>query len=123
MACRVDISPLALQDAEDAYLWIKRRAPSRAAVWYEGLLEAVYGLEQMPACWPVAPESEDLGMTIRQLLYGKKGSVYRILFAIGHDDSTGEDVVRIFRIRHSARLKATAEEIQQGEQQAHDDQD
>jgi len=121
MAYRVDISPSALQDAEDAYLWIKRRAPSRAAAWYEGLLEAVYGLEEMPARCPTAPESKDLGITIRQLLYGKKGSVYRILFAIGHDDSTGEDVVRIFRIQHSARLKATPEEIQQGERQADDD--
>ncbi|MEK6320998.1 MAG: type II toxin-antitoxin system RelE/ParE family toxin [Acidobacteriota bacterium] len=121
MPFRVDISPSALQDAEDAYLWIKRRAPGRASAWYEGLLEAINGLEQMPARCPVAPESEDLGIMIRQLLYGKKGSAYRILFAIGYDDSTGEDVVRIFRIRHSARLKATPEEIQQGEQQADDD--
>jgi plasmid stabilization system protein ParE len=120
MAYRVDISPSALQDAEDAYLWIKRRAPSRAAAWYEGLLEAVFGLEQMPARCPVAPESKDLGMTIRQLLYGKTGSGYRILFAIAYDDSTGEDVVRILRIRHSARLKATPAEIQQGEQQPED---
>lgn len=123
MAYRVDISPSALQDAEDAYLWIKKRAPMRAGAWYEGLLEAIYGLERMPARCPVAPESEDLGLTIRQLLYGKKGSVYRILFAIGCDDSTGEDVVRIFRIRHSARLKATPEAMQQGEQQADDEDD
>lgn len=117
MAYRVDISPSALQDAEDAYLWIKKRAPMRAGAWYEGLLEAIYGLERMPARCPIAPESEDLGLTIRQLLYG------RILFAIGCDDSTGEDVVRIFRIRHSARLKATPEEMQQGEQQADDEDD
>ena len=121
MLYRVDISPSALQDAEDAYLWIKRRAPGRASAWYEGLLEAINGLERMPARCPVAPESEDLGITIRQLLYGKKGNAYRILFAIGYDDSTGEDVVRIFRIRHSARLKATPEEIQQGEQQVDDE--
>ena len=121
MAYRVDISPSALQDAEDAYLWIKRRAPSRAGPWYEGLLEAIYGLEHLPTRCPLAPESEDIGIAIRQLLYGKKGGVYRILFAIGHDDATGEDVVRIFRIRHSARLKATQEEIQQGEQEGDDD--
>ncbi|HXG64083.1 MAG TPA: type II toxin-antitoxin system RelE/ParE family toxin [Blastocatellia bacterium] len=102
MAYRVDISPSALQDAEDAYLWIKRQSPSRAGAWYEGLLEAIFSLENMPARCPLAPESEDIGIAIRQLLYGKKGSMYRILFTIGYDEATGEDVVRIFRIRHSA---------------------
>ena|SRR6185295_17901948 len=116
MTYRVDISPSALQDAEDAYLWIRKGNPSRAVAWYEGLLEAIDGLAQMPARCPVAPESEDLGITIRQLAYGKKGSAYRILFVIGCDDSTGEDVVRVFRIRHSARLKASPAEIEQGEQ-------
>ena len=116
MAYRVDISPSALQDAEDAYLWIKIRAPSRTGAWYEGLLTAIYGLEQLPTRCPLAPESEDIGMAIRQLLYGKKGGVYRILFAVGHDDAADEDVVRIFRIWHGARLNATPEEIQQGEQ-------
>jgi plasmid stabilization system protein ParE len=120
MAYRVDISPSALQDAEDAYLWIKQRSPSRAGAWYEGLLEAIYGLERMPARCSVAPESKDVGIMIRQLLYGKKARTYRILFAIGHDSSTDEDVVRIFRIRHSARLKATPDELQQGKQQGDD---
>ena len=121
MAYRVDISPSALQDAEDAYLWIKKRAPSRAGDWYEGLLKAIDGLEQFPTRCPLAPESDEIGIAIRQLFYGKKPGTYRILFAIGHDDTTGEDVVRIFRIRHSARLRATPEEIQEGEQQADDD--
>ena len=123
MAYRVDISPSALQDAEDAYLWILKRAPGRAGAWYEGLLKAIYGLEDLPSRCPLAPESEDIGIAIRQLLYGKKGRVYRILFAVGHDDAADEDVVRIFRIWHSARRKATPEDIQQGEQHSDDDDD
>lgn len=59
MAYRVDISLSALQDAEDAYLWIARRAPSQAGAWYEGLLNAIYGLEQNPLRWA---ESEDVGI-------------------------------------------------------------
>jgi plasmid stabilization system protein ParE len=97
MAYRVDISPSALQDAEDAYLWIKLRAPRRAGSWYEGLLDAIYGLEQMPARCPIAPESEDLGITIRQLLYGKKRSVYRILLRSG------------MTIQHVKRLSGSSE--------------
>lgn len=115
MTYRVDISPAALKDAEEAYLWLARRAPSSAGAWYEGLLEAVFSLEELPTRCAIAPESDDLGMTIRHLLYGKRGRVYRILFAIGYDDATEEDVVRIFRIRHSARVKLTPEELGEGE--------
>lgn len=121
MAHRVDISLSALQDAEDAYLWITRRAPSQARTWYEGLLKAIDGLEQNPTRCPMAPESEDVGILIRQRLYGKKRGVYRILFAVGYDDETREDVVRILRIRHSARLRATLEELMEGEQKRDDD--
>ena len=53
----------------------------------------------------MAPESEDVGILISQRLYGKKKGIYRILFAVGYDDEAGEDVVRILRIRHSARLR------------------
>jgi plasmid stabilization system protein ParE len=121
MAHRVDISLSALQDAEDAYLWIARRAPSQAGAWYEGLLKAIYGLEQNPTRCPMAPESEDIGILIRQRLYGKKKGVYRILFAVGYDDEAREDVVRILRIRHSARLRATPEELREGERNREDD--
>lgn len=115
MAYRVDISPSALQDAEDAYFWIKQRWPARAGEWYEGLLEKIFSLENFPARCPLAPESEDIGLEIRQLLYGSKGNVYRILFCIGIDGTTGEDVVRIYRIRHRARKRIEVDEILEGE--------
>jgi len=90
MPFRVDISPSALQDAEDAYLWIKKRAPMRAGAWYEGLLEAIYGLERMPARCPIAAESEDLGLTIRPLLYGRKARIDFIveIVVVGHGDGS-----------------------------------
>lgn len=69
----------------------------------------------------MAPESEDVGILIRQRLYGKKKGAYRILFAVGYDDETREDVVRILRIRHSARLRATPEELMEGERKREDD--
>jgi plasmid stabilization system protein ParE len=121
MAYRVDISLSALQDAEDAYKWIKRRAPGQAGGWYEGLLKAIDALEQNPARCAISAESDDVGILIRQRLYGKKKGVYRILFAIGYDEDTGEDVVRILRIRHSARSKATPEDLFEGEEKGEDD--
>ena len=115
MTYRVDISPSALQDAEDAYLWLKERSPDRAGQWYEGLLETIFSLENYPERCPVAPESADIGKEIKQLLYGKRGRVYRILFGITRDETTGEDVVRIFRIWHSTRRRIKADEIKEGE--------
>jgi plasmid stabilization system protein ParE len=75
MAYRVDISLSALQDAEDAYRWIKRRASREANARYKGLLKAINGLEHHPTRCPIAPESEDLGMLIRQRLYGKNKGI------------------------------------------------
>ena len=115
MAYRVDISLPALADAEEAYLWLKERSADRAVDWYEGLLETVFSLENFPTRCPLAPESADIGKEIRQLLYSKRGRVYRILFAITHDEQAGEDVVRIFRIWHSARARIEASEIEEGE--------
>lgn len=120
MAYRVDISPSALQDAEDAYVWIKQRSPDSAGEWYEGLLEKILSLENFPTRCTLAPESSDIGMEIRQLLYGKKGHAYRILFGISFDESAGEDVVRIYRVRHSARKSITMDEIKEGERQDED---
>ena len=121
MAYRVDISPSALQDAEDAYLWVKYHAPEKAGEWYEGLLQAIFKLEKSPRHCPLAPESEDLGREIRQLLYGSRRRSYRILFGFGEDQKTGEKVVRIFRIRHSSRRRITADEIKEVEPGATDE--
>lgn len=94
----VEIAPSALAEAEEAYLWMREHSPARAADWYNGLLEAIFSLEEFPTRCRLAAESEELRMEIRQLLYGKRARVYRLLFTIH-----GEGVVRVFRIRHTAR--------------------
>lgn len=116
MAYRVEISPTAFQDAEDAYLWIRfNSSASTAEAWYNGFWEAVLSLENFPLRCSLSPESEDLGKEIRQLLYGKRGNQYRIIFAIRHDQATGEEFVRIYRIRNIARRPITSDELGEGE--------
>jgi plasmid stabilization system protein ParE len=117
MAYRVDISPSALQDAEDAYLWVKYHSAEKAGEWYEGLLRAVFSLEKSPRRCAVAPESRDLGREVRQLLYGSRRNAYRILFGIGADAQSGEKVVRVYRIRHASRRRIRVEEIAEGEEE------
>lgn len=103
----VRISPSALADAETAYLWIQERDPDMADKWFNGLLEAIDSLDRLPARCPVAAESEELGMEIRQLLYGKsKRFRYRILFGIS------ETEVIVYRIRHTARQYLTEDDIE-----------
>jgi hypothetical protein len=52
----------------------------------------------MPQRHPIAhDESDQLGIILRQMLYGKRKSVYRLLFSIEGDTVTLHD------LRHSAR--------------------
>jgi hypothetical protein len=69
-----------------------------AARWYAGLWKAIAKLAKMPERHPVAEEeSEQFGLTLRQMLYGRRRGVYRILFSIEGD------VVYLHYIRHSAQ--------------------
>jgi plasmid stabilization system protein ParE len=111
MTYPVEITPFAIADAEQAYLWLRERSPETAAAWYNGLFDAIDSLEKMPYRCPLAPESEDLDIELRQLLYGKRGQQYRILYTVEIDEMSGEEVVRVQRIRHKAQ--DTLKEIQE----------
>jgi len=97
MKYRVEITAEAEAEIKEAYLWIFGDSPANAARWRRGLLETVRSLSQQPTRCQLAPESEFFKQEIRQLLYGKRGNVYRVLFVIE------EKAVSILHIRHAAR--------------------
>lgn len=101
MTFRVEISPSALTDAEEAFLYIQKDLFLNAEEWYGGLVNAILSLENFPNRCPLASESEETGREIRQLLYSR----YRILFSV-----TG-DVVQVLRIRHTARDWLSSDEL------------
>ncbi|MDQ3812746.1 MAG: type II toxin-antitoxin system RelE/ParE family toxin [Armatimonadota bacterium] len=107
---RIVVQPEAQAAFEAAYQWIQERTPERAKAWANGFIQAIESLESFPARCPLAPESVFFDREIRQLLYGKRGHRYRILFTI--EDS----VVHILFVRHSAqdwlRPEGGAEEIE-----------
>jgi plasmid stabilization system protein ParE len=72
-------------------------SPSRAAKWYRGLLEAIETLREKALQHGFAPERETLQIDLRQLLYGRRRNVFRILYMI--DD----DTVVVLHIRHASR--------------------
>ena len=99
MSYDVITSETAEAEAAEAYLWLNRLSPNFAARWYEGLLDAIASLDTFPKRCPLAPENDDFpDVEVRQHLYQKGKTSYRILFCILEPDT-----VRILHIRHAAR--------------------
>lgn len=97
MEYEIEFNPLARDEADRAAAWIAQYSEVRAAKWHRGLLDAIATLRRNPERFALAPESESFRAEIRQMLYGKRRGIYRILYAI-----RGKAVV-ILRIRHGAR--------------------
>lgn len=94
---RILLQPEAYEGMESAYRYIEEQSPERAHEWVVGLMDAIRTLKVMPRRCPLAREDAFFPEEIRQLLYGKGRSTYRILFTLE------EDVVSILHIRHSAQ--------------------
>jgi len=97
MNYRVIIQPSAQAEMEEAYLRVHDHAPLRIAKWYNGLVEAILSLANHPQRCSLAPESDSFDEEIRQLLFGRRTNVYRILFTIQ------ENTVSVLHVRHAAR--------------------
>jgi plasmid stabilization system protein ParE len=99
MKYRIEISSVAESEFDQAALRLSQfTSPSQAKQWYLGLLGAIESLSQMPNRCALARENENFSLEIRQLLYGKGRSLYRIIFTIIEGD--GISTVRILHIRH-----------------------
>ncbi len=83
--------------------WLVR--VNRAARWRTGLLRVVKDLETGPNRCPAADEAADLGVDLRELLYGRRRNVYRIRFTI--DGQT----VHVLRVRHAAQDRLSTGDI------------
>jgi plasmid stabilization system protein ParE len=110
MAYRVDLTPQAISDIEAALQYIGQAAPTRIERWLLGLVDSVRLLEEMPERFPVVPESEELGREIRQVLYGKRTGIYRIIFRV-YEKTPGEGIVRVLSVRHGARDRLRPEDL------------
>jgi toxin ParE1/3/4 len=99
MPYRVEFAARAARDLEMLYLE-KNAAESRAAAqWFNGLEEAVSTLATHPRRCPAAPEARRLKRTLRQLLYGNKPHVYRVIYEVDERSKT----VWVLAIQHGAR--------------------
>lgn len=74
----VRLTARAERDAEEAYAWFQEHRPETADAWWNGLVDAILTLEELPERCPVAPESAHFHPKIRQLLYRE----HRILYTV-----------------------------------------
>jgi plasmid stabilization system protein ParE len=96
---RVEISIEALAEIDQALQWLVEQSPTAAARWHAGLRRAIQTLRTQPRRCPLAPEATFFQQEIRQLHYGRRRNVYRILFEIHEDERT----VHIVHVAHGAR--------------------
>ena len=110
MIYRVVVTARANADAIQAFRWKTERSTQVAARWLAGIEKAIASLSKLPERHPIAEEdSEQLGIVLRQMTYGKKPGTYRLLYSIE------EDMVVLHYIRHSARGPIDAEGEEHGQ--------
>lgn len=101
MIFKVQITAQAEAELNEAYEWIASQSLEQAVIWFNGLVEAADTLSTFPERCPLAPESTELDLEIRQLLYGK----YRLMFIIR------DDTVYLLHVRHGARQHLRPEDM------------
>ena len=98
MTFRVELSAQAESDAEAILDWLQSQHAGETGIrWFLALEEAINSLARFPERCRLAPESARFPFEVRQLLYGRKPHVYRILFTI-----EGQ-AVNVLHIRHARR--------------------
>jgi len=99
MAFRVETSAEAELDAIIILEWLLVHQAGDAGLrWFAAMEDAIASLATFPQRCPLAPENARFTFEVRQLFYGRKPHVYRILFTVDGD------AVHILHIRHGRRM-------------------
>jgi plasmid stabilization system protein ParE len=107
MTYDVVIQPPAKLDIDAAYQFIFSRSEQSANKWFVGLFKSIESLSKIPSRCGLARESGEFSEPIRQLLYGRRPHLYRVIFIVRNRE------VRVLRVLHGARATAKPEELQQ----------
>jgi plasmid stabilization system protein ParE len=66
MAFRVEIAPQAFDDIDSIAAYITEKSSFTVAErWFNGVMDDIGSLKDMPARYPATPESEELGLEVR----------------------------------------------------------
>ncbi len=103
MQFQVVVTPSGKADIFEINAWLLENYPERAEDWLWRISQAITSLSKFPERCPVSPESKVFDVVVRQLLYGKKPNIYRILFSIQ------DEKVYILRIRSTKQQNISDE--------------
>ena len=95
MEFKVEMTPRATRNVRAIYSRINAAKSLPAKAWYRGLRDIIFSLDQTPERGVRTPETPAL----RQLLYGNKPHIYRIIYSIEYASNR----VLILHIRHGAQ--------------------
>jgi plasmid stabilization system protein ParE len=107
MTFRVVLQRLASADVAEAYEWAASRAPDEASKWVSRLEKTLGTLAEHPDQCPLARESSKVAIEVRELLFGRRPYVFRVLYVIDGD------VVRILRILRAQQRFLTKSQIEE----------
>jgi len=87
MSYRVQVSHRAIEDVvRNAKWWAERYSLEKADEWQRALFSKIYSLDMFPNSHPVANESADFPIEIREAHFGLSSRPgYRVLFTIVDD--------------------------------------
>ena len=97
MKYRIIVTARAMRDADAAGAWIATQSQERAERWYRGLFEEIESLKLLPLRCPIVAERDKFPEEAREMLYGKRSHMYRVVFAIRGD------AVAILRVHHASQ--------------------
>lgn len=107
MTFHVVFTRRANNDVAEKETWLSRLGNQTVSRWRARLFGAVERLEFDPLCYPKADEADELGLDLREILFGRRRHVYRMVFLV--DEAA--QVVKVYRIRHAAQDRLTADDI------------
>ena len=95
MTYLVNLTARAERDLALLFEAIHAEDSETAMIWYRGLKKAILSLEKLPNRCPPAHENA----RFRNLLYGNKPHVYRVIFRVVEKDRR----VEVLHVRHGGR--------------------
>lgn len=107
MTYHVELTAKAEWDVESVLRWFhEQRATTAGGRWLKQLMARIATLERHPERCRLADEADELGIELRELLFGKRHGTYRILFVVE------AETVSILHIRHAARSALSRRDLQ-----------
>lgn len=92
-------------EVEAAYLSHMRFGERAAERWYAGFARALETLAIFPKGFALTSNNDALGDDVRQMIYGRGNSAYRILYRVIEPEGDEPGIVRVQHVRHALQKR------------------